>query len=191
MAKLFDRKPPPRRTSTAPAARLLPGEDEHPAWRKSLLDRVSTVQREAVAADAALIEQVAPIEKRLAALRAEIDSLEAQLAPLARDRIGKMGAADAEVMELRNRLRAAARWEVEAFQRIVDKTRGNWLNNIDRFAIVRSVDGFPQSLIAAVSQSLLDSWNEAQRAGIEESDIETALDGIRKRLCHAAIELLE
>lgn len=192
LPKVFNRKPSAPSRSPVVQATQQREEDEHTTWRRSLVERVSKTLQDAARAEADLIEKVKPIEARLAALRSEIEAFEAQLAPLARERLGTMSAADAEVAQMRGELSADAFLEVQIFQRILERTREAVLNDVNggRFAVLK-ISSISQAQIEVASQALYDAWNDARNAAFQEIDVESALAGIRERLRQTGIGLVE
>lgn len=173
-------------------AAKLQADTERRERRRELLRQIEGSKQRLKRIDTELVAKAAPIERKLAALRAEIAGLEAGLEPLARSRITAMSSCEHEVATLREELRTDAAGECENFKRIIEITRLEVSNNCGgRRHFILDTMAAPNSRIASALANLLHAYREVGRIAVEEADVATALDPIRKLLAAADIKLLE
>ena len=165
--------------------------DERTKQRQAAIGSVEKIRRDLRRTEAELHMKAAPIEKRLAALRAETLDLESQLEPLARQRLHAMGTADREVSDLVDELKADATTEVRKFQHAIEDTRENIRNGQRYSDVFRSGESMRQERVTAALAATLEAYREADRIAREVADVPAAVERVRENLRAAGIELLD
>lgn len=186
-------------------ARLLSALERHPALlavkekedaerserRRGWLHAIDAADRNFKRTDADLVVKASPIEKKLAAHRAQIAELEEQLEPLARARITTMSAFDEEVADLRAKLKADAE-ECADLLRCLDETHNGIAGRVPglREFIMESMAPSHSRIVEALA-TVRDAHSDVRRAATEEVDVVRALDQIKQRLSAVQIKLVE
>lgn len=167
-------------------------DDERRARREGMLQRIKDSTKELTRIDADLVAKAAPLEKKLAALRAEIASVEAGLIPLAQSRLAAMSASDGEIARLRKELISDARTETEEMKRSIEITRAEISSNSggQRLRLLNATVAVSNQKIVRALAILLDAYREVERISAEEVDVRTALETVRSGLSRSGIRLV-
>lgn len=170
-------------------------EGERRSRRVELFNQVRAAQSSFESTEKRVLAEAAPIEERLAKLRAEVEALERKLAPLADARLSADFSCKTTLRRLRDELKQDAADEVKAFQRSIDALRTeiqtNWNN--DTFTALKNFrrDQPMQARIAVAMKVTLDAYNRARQIGFEELDVTTALQSLRDELAEEGIYLAD
>jgi hypothetical protein len=166
-------------------------EEERRSRRLELLRQVRAALDSFESTERMILAEATPIEERLTKLRAEVESLEKKLAPLADARLSAEFSCKSTLRSLRSELKRDAADEVSAFQRSLEVLRTeiqiNWAN--DTFTALKNFrrDQPMQARIGTAMRVTLDAFNRAKQIGIEESDVTAALQLLREDLAAEGI----
>lgn len=179
--------------SPAVSAALKLVEEEQKQHRRDALEQIQKSRQAHKRTEADIVARAAPLEKKLAALRAEIATVEAGLLPLADARASAMFVCDQELTRLRGELRAGVHAEVSEFQRAVELTRAEISGDLAgrRLEHLNANGPVSQEQIAAALSALLVAYREADRIAVEEIDVVCALATLRSDLQRASIWLAD
>ena len=164
-------------------------EAEHLRQRHDDLRKVEESNAKFIRVDKALAAKAGPMGKRIQELRAELTSLEAQFEQLARERASAMHVNSEEVRLIRMKLREEAD-ECAKLLHAIDATRSEISHNIGGRRETVLHGDTSDARMAHAMVVLLKAYQQVERIAVEEADVTTALDQIRRQLAAERISLV-